>query len=85
MQFHIEKGRSCLGVSAEELPRFLITCLLKTSPDGNASPVVVPRPNLQSVRNILKKFFAGFERITGMEISDELRTDIYCGGVDTTP
>jgi hypothetical protein len=35
------------------------------------------RPNLKLVRNILKKFFAGFERITETEISNELRTDVY--------
>jgi hypothetical protein len=35
------------------------------------------RPNLKSVKNILKKFFAGFQRITETEISDELRNDVY--------
>jgi hypothetical protein len=38
---------------------------------------LAPVPNLKSARNILKKFFAGFERITETEISNELRTDIY--------
>jgi hypothetical protein len=32
---------------------------------------LAPLPNLKSVRNILKKFFAGFERITETEISNE--------------
>src|SRR2546423_3358529 len=35
-----------------------------------------PRPNLKSVTNILKKIFAGFQRLTGTEISDEFRKDI---------
>jgi len=33
---------------------------------------LAPKPNLKSVKNILKKFFAGFQRITETEISDEL-------------
>jgi len=38
---------------------------------------LAPVPNLNSVRNMLKKFFAGFERIIETEISSELRTDVY--------
>jgi hypothetical protein len=38
---------------------------------------LAPKPNLKSVKNILKKFFAGFQRITETEISDELRNDVY--------
>ena len=32
---------------------------------------------LVSVNNTLKKFCSGFEPVTGMKISDELRTDFY--------
>jgi hypothetical protein len=38
---------------------------------------LVLKPNLKPVKNILKKFFAGFQRITGTEISDESRKDVY--------
>jgi hypothetical protein len=38
---------------------------------------LAPVPNLKSVRNVLKKFFAGFERIIETEISNEVRTDVY--------
>jgi hypothetical protein len=38
---------------------------------------LAPVPNLKSVRSMLKKFFAGFERIIETEISNELRTDVY--------
>ena len=43
------------------------------------------RPNLKSVKNILKKFFAGFQRITETEISDELRNDVYIHAYPRTP
>jgi hypothetical protein len=54
-------------------------CSSKTSPDGIASPVVAdsPVPNLITVTDILKKFFSGFERVTGREICEELRKDVY--------
>ena len=35
------------------------------------------RPNLTSVKNLLKKLFSGFTRVTGTTLSDEFRTDIY--------
>jgi hypothetical protein len=38
---------------------------------------LAPKPNLKSVIIILKKFFAGFQRLIRTEISDELRKDIY--------
>ena len=38
---------------------------------------LAPKPNLKSVKNILKKFFAGFQRITETEIGDVLRNDVY--------
>ena len=38
---------------------------------------LAPVPNIGSVRSILKGFFAGFHRLTGTEISEELRTDVY--------
>jgi hypothetical protein len=40
------------------------------------SSQLAPRLNLKSVKNILKKFFAGFQRITETEISDELGNDL---------
>jgi hypothetical protein len=67
-------------VPAEELPGPLAICSLKTSLDGTASPRsgrLASKPNLKSVKSILKKFFAGFQRITETEISDELRNDVY--------
>ena|SRR2546423_86598 len=38
---------------------------------------LAPMPNIKSVKTTLKRFFAGFQRVTGTEISDELRKDIY--------
>jgi hypothetical protein len=35
------------------------------------------QPNIKSVQNILKKFFAGFQRVTETKINDELRNDVY--------
>ena len=58
---------------------FPTTCLLKTSPDGTASPV-----GGDSARNptilrseTLKKFFSGFEKITRTKIPDQLKLDVY--------
>ena len=34
-------------------------------------------PNDTSVRNTMKKFFSGFERVTSTKIPDGLRTDVY--------
>ena len=38
---------------------------------------LAPEPNIKSVKNILKKFLAGFQRITETEISKEYRKDVY--------
>jgi hypothetical protein len=38
---------------------------------------LVSEPNLVSVKNILKKLFNGFERITGTLINQELKDDVY--------
>lgn len=38
------------------------------------------RPNLTTVKNMLKKFFGGFVRVTGTDISDEYRRDVYTIG-----
>lgn len=60
----------------------------KTSPGG--IPRHVPagrldkRPNLTTVKNMLKKFFGGFVRVTGTDISDEYRRDIYTVGFLTS-
>lgn len=35
------------------------------------------RPNLTSMKNMLKKFFSGFVRVTETILSDEFRNDIY--------
>lgn len=35
------------------------------------------KPNDTSVRNMVKKFFSGFERVTKTKIPDQLRTDVY--------
>jgi hypothetical protein len=34
---------------------------------------LAPEPNVKIVKNVLKKFFAGFQRITETEISDEYK------------
>ena len=34
------------------------------------------KPNIKSVRNTAKKFYSGFQRVTGIEISDALRKDV---------
>ena len=38
---------------------------------------LAPTPNIKSVKTTLGRFFAGFQRVTGTEISDELRKDVY--------
>jgi hypothetical protein len=38
---------------------------------------LAPVPSFKSVKAILKRFFAGFERVTGTEIRNELRRDVY--------
>jgi hypothetical protein len=35
-------------------------------------------PSEVSVRNILKKFYNGFERVSGTEISQELKRRLFC-------
>jgi hypothetical protein len=51
----------------------------KTSSDGIAqsrSGRLDETPNIKSVRNTAKKFFSGFQRVTGTEIGGALRNDI---------
>jgi hypothetical protein len=39
------------------------------------------RPNQNTVMDKLKKLFSGFERVTGTEISEELRKDASVDGI----
>ena len=68
---------SCFRVPTEELPRpsdVLVKGFLRwycKSRTGRLDK----KPNIKSVRNTTKKFYSGFQRVTGTEISEALRKE----------
>jgi len=64
--------KECPPLSNVFFPQRFTRWYIKSSPGRFGT-----EPNDVSVRNILKKFYNGFERVSGTEIIQELKTDVY--------